>query len=1706
MSINLPRPAHLRFFALIFLPAALAIDCGAQARSASAQPSVHPIETVSCATLAAAQRATVTGPASETAFDTARIQNALDACPEGQAVELTVAHDSTHADAFLTSPLHLRAGITLTIDAGVTLFASRNPADYGHNSSPRAVLTVEGKAALPAQLTGYGVIEGRGGAALLDTHSIAHHTWYDLDPADRPVLIDDVDARLRISGITLRNAPGVNVRIGAQATLAVDHAVLEGNAHAAGTNAFEIMAGAGSLSIDESAIATQGSVIISQGSVIVSQPGDNLRVSDTQVYSSEQFGNRQCVLTASAANTVCTPAALPLYKGALSSALNAQHQRQLTAIVSAPDSEIPVAAGEIQFFCDGLKIGDAQLHGTTQAIAEFNVDEAASGNHIYTASFEAAGIRFGTEDRAAAAHPLDSTRAVSSVNLAGPNAVVFGQTFALTASVTPASASGLMYFTDAAGTALGTVSVAQGNAVLPVGWRPVGTSTFYANYGGDAVTAPASASLSVQVSAAASTMLFMPQTVPIRAEQPVTFQIDVLGSGALSKPLAAAYFSPAINATTAFLGDSEFAYWALPMHNHGVPGEPSASILSRMPDVIHEGYERVVILAGTNDVLHAVGTPSTIVANIQTMTEIALANNLRPILCTLPPIYKGNLNPQVIAANDLIREFARKNHFVLVDFYTVLYPDSSLSYDGVHQRAAAYALMESALALTLVLPSGRVNFPDGTSTPLSGSGTATWTPSYLPSGVQTLTATYTSDPNLADSAASTSVTVPLLASSTGLVVNQVLEAVGSKAVLNASVGSTGSLPPSGNITFFDGTTSIGYATLASDGTASLTTDTLADGAHYFSASFPGDIYLGPSKSTTSVLPVHFVATTITLTSSATTVTARTVLNINAGLNTKNATGSVTFVDSTANGSTILSVAPLSGSSAAFSTPALTVGLHTIVASYPGDTYDMPSRSAPMLVQVTQNATVTTLLPIPASTFGDTLKATINVTPATSVGTIHLLEVLSGGRQIPLAQADLNQGSVTLVLPALPVGHHKLVAAYDGSANDVASTGAPIDVEVDAIGSTSTLASSASASPWNTPFTLKASVVPADAPGTFVFTDSVSGLRSQVPVVAGSASWTVPSGPAAPAPGIHGFMAAYSGDDTHAPSNTSFENVTTVTAASTITLAPIVASPTIGSSFLMSVLVAPADATGIVTFRDLDSGVIGHGTVASGYASLQIGTLAVGRHRIVADYSGEVHYGSSTSNEVDTEIVLNPSSTVLHAPTGTVYFGAPPVMNVTITPANATGTVTYTDSGSGILGTAIVSSGGASFRLPTLSIGHHLLAAHYSGDGFYNRSMSVLLDVVITADNTSTSLTLAQTSVTAGVPVIFNMRVSTTLPVSPTGLVTVRALRSGQPVTIGSAPLANSVQGASFATLAVDSLALGLGDFSNVTAAYEGDVRSSTSDSSAAPVAFSIVRSPVAVVLSLSATQVPVLSPVSVKAVVRSPLGIATGTVTFMQDGAVFASSPLDSTGAASVVMPAVAVGSYAISTSYTPSGLFASAVSTPQILAVTPPVSIRLQTTTLDLKSPGTGTATLIVQPLSGFAGTVSAACVSPIYFITCTIESSAAVNGNPVSLTLHASVAGSSQARATSKPLQQRSPAAPLVALVVLPLGALMTSARRRRANLLLSLLCMLAGAGALAGLSGCGTGGNFGIIPPGTYAVQVHVGASGVDTSVPLTIKVTP
>src|SRR5215471_11916844 len=82
----------------------------------------------------------------EQQLDTARIQEAIDHCVAGRAVELR--GDRTH-NAFLSGPLELKPSVTLLVADGAVLFASRDPRVYDVQPGSCGVVNHDGRGCRP---------------------------------------------------------------------------------------------------------------------------------------------------------------------------------------------------------------------------------------------------------------------------------------------------------------------------------------------------------------------------------------------------------------------------------------------------------------------------------------------------------------------------------------------------------------------------------------------------------------------------------------------------------------------------------------------------------------------------------------------------------------------------------------------------------------------------------------------------------------------------------------------------------------------------------------------------------------------------------------------------------------------------------------------------------------------------------------------------------------------------------------------------------------------------------------------------------------------------------------------------------------------------------------------------------------------------------------------------------------------------------------------------------------------------------------------------------------------------------------------------------------------------------------------------------------------------------------------------------------------
>ncbi|MGM0666451.1 MAG: SGNH/GDSL hydrolase family protein [Bacteroidota bacterium] len=144
-----------------------------------------------------------------------------------------------------------------------------------------------------------------------------------------------------------------------------------------------------------------------------------------------------------------------------------------------------------------------------------------------------------------------------------------------------------------------------------------------------------------------------------------------------------------------------------PYINRGISGQTTPQMLIRFrPDVIDLEPEVVVILAGTNDIAGNTGPSSLemIMANLESMTELARTNDIKVILCSVLPAFdypwRPGLRPdeKIPALNEMIKAYALQNNFIYLDYFASMVDERNglkdkYTYDGVHPNEAGYLVM-----------------------------------------------------------------------------------------------------------------------------------------------------------------------------------------------------------------------------------------------------------------------------------------------------------------------------------------------------------------------------------------------------------------------------------------------------------------------------------------------------------------------------------------------------------------------------------------------------------------------------------------------------------------------------------------------------------------------------------------------------------------------------------------------------------------------------------------------------------------------------------------------------------------------------------------------------------------------------------------------------------------------------------------------------
>lgn len=420
---------------------------------------------------------------------------------------------------------------------------------------------------------------------------------------------------------------------------------------------------------------------------------------------------------------------------------------------------------------------------------------------------------------------------------------------------------------------------------------------------------------------------------------------------------------------------------------------------------------------------------------------------------------------------------------------------------------------------------------------------------------------------------------------------------------------------------------------------------------------PPDVVFGPgnyqgefdasSGDTTVTVERSFSLTSLTQSSTSSAVgdsvmftaqVSRTGLHASA---TK-PSGTVDLVETTSSGTSTRTVfLNQSNGTATFTVSDLTPGSHTFHARYQGDGNFAASQSSPAITHtVGKRESTSSVLVSPASAvFGQTVTFSATVAPDSGTGTPTgsvTFQATDDSGTVTLGTRSLSGGTASLTKSDTPVGSFIVRAVYAGDGTFEGSTSNGVGLVVSKAQSSTQLGASPTSSTYGQNVTFAAAVLPV-SPSTGSPSGTVQFRDGDTVIGSGSISGGVATFSTAALPaGTHEITALYSGDGGFAGSTSTGLSLVIAKADTSTVVTSSSPSPAFGEAVTFTATVsalppgAGAAPTGTVQFKDGTADLGPPQPVTSNTATFTYPGLTGGSHAIIAVYTGDANFNSSTS--------------------------------------------------------------------------------------------------------------------------------------------------------------------------------------------------------------------------------------------------------------------------------------------------------------------------------------------------------------------------------------------------------------------------------------------------------------------------------------------
>jgi hypothetical protein len=549
-----------------------------------------------------------------------------------------------------------------------------------------------------------------------------------------------------------------------------------------------------------------------------------------------------------------------------------------TANVTVVTPGAGTPSGSVSFFADENLIGSGTV---TSGHATATISSLSVGTHAITAHYSGDG-NFNSADATAANQGVGQ----DAVNLTGAGVVgaVFGQSLALTANVTAASPgaglpSGTISFTDENSNALGSGTPDDtGSVTINVSSLSVGSHTIHLSYSGDGNFTSAGTSYSQAVAKAASGVTISTTAASVFG-QSVTFTANVAasGPGAGTPTGSVSFFADGtlISSGTIASGQATATISSLTVGTHAITaqyggdGNFTASSIASASQVVGKATAGVTLGSTSASVF---GQGVTFTATLAAVAPgVGAPGGSVSFFSDLTPIGSGTisggnasitLSSLAVGSHSITATYGGDTSFLTAQATTVTQvvgrAASSVSVTptaaSVFGQSVTFTATIAASAPGAGTPTGSVTFSTGSTNlgtqALDGSGIASISVSSLAVGSDSITASYGGDVNFTGQTGGLTQTVAKANSTTAIAGSASTATFGQQLTFTATLApvSPGAGVPTGTVSFFDGSSSIGSGSLSA-GTATFSTTSLALGSHSITAHYGGDAGFNVSIST-----------------------------------------------------------------------------------------------------------------------------------------------------------------------------------------------------------------------------------------------------------------------------------------------------------------------------------------------------------------------------------------------------------------------------------------------------------------------------------------------------------------------------------------------------------------------------------------------------------------------------------------------------------------------------------------------------------------------------------------------------------------------------------------------------------------------------------------------------------------------------------------